>query len=47
MVNEDGGQALEWAAQCSGGVLILGSIQEACGHGTMGHGLVMGLSMAD
>lgn len=43
-LHEECGQALEWAALGNGGVLIPGGIQEICGCGTKGHGLVMVLS---
>ena len=39
-LHEECGQALEWAALGNGGVLIPGGIQEICGCGTKGHGLV-------
>ena len=39
-LHREGGQALEWAAQGSGGVPIPG---ETCGRDAQGRGLVMGL----
>lgn len=44
--SQEGGRALQRAAQVSGGVSIPGGIYETCGRGSKGHGLVMGLGRA-
>jgi len=40
IIHSESGQALEWPAQGSGGVAVLGSVQEASGWGATRYGLV-------